>query len=243
VISIRPYDNLDGTTVNVFPSIFIAAVGGFLGKSYFGNRGLGIGIASGLLLGYIAAKATMTPVGNTFKTFNGRSYLIHVPEGSSGKKLVYFHGNGAKIDDLWDSIASFDKANDPRILIIPQLEPQGSIPKADLLGILDELGVEEMDALAHSGGFVALAMLLNTDKRVSNVGLFDALYGSLDTFERFAKRNFLVNIYGPTTRELSQQMVRDIGNRANAEEYLTGNHGGVPIRYGEQVINMFDEAV
>ena len=243
MISIKPYDNLDGTTVNVFPSIFIAAIGGFIGKSYYGYTGLGIGIASGLLAGYLAAKVTTTPVGNTFKTFNGRSYLIHVPENSSGKKLVYFHGNGAKIDDLGDSIASFDKANDPRIVIVPQLEPHGSMPKEDLLGILDSLGIEEMDAMAHSGGFVALAMLLNTNKRVNNVGLFDALYGSLDTFERFAKRNTFVNIYGPTTRELSQQMVRDIGSRANAEEYLTGNHGGVPIRYGEQVINMFYEAV
>ena len=224
-----------------------AGVGAFLGNKYRGRVGLGVGALSGAALGVVVAHLMGDTPGNRIETVHGRGYLIHVPERSSGKYLAYFHGNGARIDDLWDTIAALDKAKEPRVIVIPQLDPHGGMPIQDLIDVLDRLGVKELDVLAHSGGYVSAAALLRSHKKtIRNVGLLDALYGDLDAFEQFVKSdtsNLFVDIYGNTTTNLSQAMMAHLGGNPKARFAVSAvAHGRVPAEYGAGVLDAFSSS-
>jgi hypothetical protein len=209
----------------------LGAIGGWYWKGW---TGLAVGAFAGGLLGWIVTG------GDSFYGVNGKPYLVHTPQGGSDRYGVFFHGNGAKIDDLRETMAAFDEAEEPRVWIVPQLGPSGEISTKDLLAILDDSGAEEpLDVLAYSGGFVAAAQLLGSRRwEVRNVGLLDALYGNLDVFEKFSKGGgTLVNVYGPSTKALSQQMMRD-GIKASFQESTVG-HGLVSRKYGASVLNRF----
>jgi hypothetical protein len=85
-----------------------------------------------------------------------------------------------------------------------QREESGDHPGAlsSLLRAVDSAG--PVAIMAHSGGYLATAILLRDSTIVKKVGLLDALYGEVSTFRSFLSRSQrFINIYGPSTEEKS----------------------------------------
>jgi len=153
-------------------------------------------------------------------SFNGRNVLVHVPNTyASTRVLMYFHGNGATLDDVNALIPIFDSAKRPPIVVVPQLAPSGSPGDLASDGVAMTMlrsassaisspfnpATTQVDIMSHSGGYLAAsaAMYYGQIPTVSNVGLLDSLYGNADIFERFARNvtrsRYFINIYGPST--------------------------------------------
>jgi len=203
----------------------------------------GVGLGFATLLGSRSSAAasaprtppTPLPASTHIETINGRSVLLHFPDGADGTRIVlYFHGNGAKIAELQTSlIPALGKAKRPAIIVIPQLEAHGDPGTLGNLGAIKALliaalptGVDlskaRIDILAHSGGYLAAAATLNRGELVIRaVGLLDALYGHADTFGAFAIKpttEHFANVYGPSTAAqslaLSGFLATALGDRA-----------------------------
>lgn len=156
-------------------------------------------------------------------TFEGRPVLVL---GSGrGRALVYFHGNGANIEEVAGTIApSIGKAKRPPMVILPQLAPDGLFTpflKPGGLGrLLMAAGAfgKSLSIVAHSGGYLAAADALDRyDGRVSGVGLLDALYARSYTFSGEVLRGTkLVDVYGSTTAAQSLALAIELRNKLGA---------------------------
>lgn len=144
-------------------------------------------------------------------TVNGMRVLVHVPAGlRQVRTVLYLHGHGDKIERVRDVLLPlWDKAKNPAIIIAPQLGPlsepgplANSGALASLLKAVDVSG--PVAIMAHSGGYLAAAILLRDSKIVTKVGLLDALYGEVSTYRSFLNRTQrFINVYGPSTEDNS----------------------------------------
>lgn len=152
---------------------------------------------------------------------NGRKVLVHVPKGGSKRTriVLYFHGFGQTVEGLQALMVAFDRAKTPAILIAPQLGPKSEPGDLAIAGgvaaLLRGLGLApaSIDVVAHSGGYTAAAAAIALGGvPVASVGLLDALYGKLEVFLEFVKKpstRHFINVYGPTTADLSVALAND----------------------------------
>ena len=154
----------------------------------------GVGLLAASVSASRSGVPSSLPALTRILTQDGRRVLMHLPAGRTPQTRVvlYLHGNGARIDDLQHTIVpALDAADHPPILVVPQLAADGSPGTLGQVGavahLLEGSGAKELDVLAHSGGYrAAAAAVEHGGLPVRSVGLLDALYGELDTFERFA---------------------------------------------------------
>ena len=171
-------------------------------------------------------------------TWNGRKVLVSVPARTTGRVVVFFHGNGASVTELAKEVVPIlaKTAKKPPVIVVPQLGPKGEPGdlSAGLRPLLDALGLPSgnVDLLAHSGGYLAAqAVLTRGDVPVRLVGLLDALYGGADTFEKFivgASARHLANVYGPTTEAQSLDLGRRLAVKLGSAAALDPA-GTVPV--------------
>lgn len=151
-------------------------------------------------------------------TINGRQVYVHVPANLGRlRTVIYFHGHGQSINDVVSTIVpSLDMARSPAILVVPQLGSSSEPGNLADAGAIDALlraidaPLDQVDILAHSGGYVAAANAIDRGGvQISSVGLLDALYGQLSSFSAFVTKSstrHLANVYGPSTSELSHTL-------------------------------------
>ena len=175
-------------------------------------------------------------------TINGRRVLVHIPENTSGKQVFYFHGNGAKIENIsTDFLRLLDTSNQRAIIIIPQLDSNGFIPTADLKAIIDQLNIKAFGILAYSGGIKAAVQFLKYSF-TRNVGLLDALYENTDIFRSFIlnpETKTFTDVYGPSTKDLSLALKSQVSSDKAKFIESSVAHGAVPATYAVSVLNNF----
>lgn len=134
-------------------------------------------------------------------------------------------------------IGQFDAVNPNALLVVPQLRwdaatgDPGRLRRTDGLRLLLEeafaaapeilrgrtlADVRKTMLAAHSGGYVATAASLRSGNvPVGEVVLFDAMYGDVPTFERFAATGKFTNIYTNSggTASNSRELARTLQSR------------------------------
>lgn len=210
--------------------------------------------------------------GSGMVDLEGHAVWLRVPPRAERRVVVYLHGHGGNVSKLGPALASeFARAQGAPIVVMPQLgaksEP-GTLGEPDALrALLAALyrgtpEVRAVELLAHSGGYKAAAAAIDHGGiSVSCVGLLDALYGEVETFEGFAtssRARHFANVYGPSTatnsRALGGRLVARLGSRAA----LDGNpstftrkaatvesdvsHDAVPARYIVPMLDAFRHA-
>jgi len=141
--------------------------------------------------------------------FEGQPFTVLVlGDVSRDRALVYFHGNGAHVEEIAPAIAVLmAKSKKPPMVILPQLAPDGNFPPFKVLGglssLLKAVGAtgKKVDVVAHSGGYLAAANGLDgSSMKVSGIVLLDALYATAGVFGLRAQMGTrLVDVYGSTT--------------------------------------------
>lgn len=157
--------------------------------------------------------------------FDGQRVLVL--GGDRSRALVYFHGNGAEIEEIAGAITMLvAKAKRPPMVILPQLTADGRFAPFLVPGgwerFLAATGAsgKMLDLVAHSGGYLAAASAIHAStKRISGVGLLDALYADAASFDLVVQRGGkLVDVYGPTTAAqslaLAGQLKTKLGSSA-----------------------------
>jgi pimeloyl-ACP methyl ester carboxylesterase len=125
---------------------------------------------------------------------------IHVRSGGNGPAVVLLHGYG-ETGDMWVPLA-VDLARDHTV-IVPDLrglglssKPSGGFDKktqaGDVSGVLDALGVQQADVVAHDiGNMVAFQFAAQHPERVRRLVLIDAPVPGVGPWEEILKNPLL----------------------------------------------------
>jgi pimeloyl-ACP methyl ester carboxylesterase len=131
-------------------------------------------------------------------TTNGAT--LHVRSGGQGPAVVLLHGYG-ETGDMWAPLAA-DLARDHTV-IVPDLrglglssKPAGGFDKktqaGDVNGVLDALGVQQADVVAHDiGNMVAFQFAAQHPERVRRLVLIDAPVPGVGPWEEILKNPLL----------------------------------------------------
>lgn len=125
---------------------------------------------------------------------------LHVRVGGDGPAVVLLHGYG-ETGDMWASMAA-DLMRDHRV-IVPDLrglglsfKPSSGFDKktqaGDVAGVLADLGVEQIDLVAHDiGNMVAFQFAAQQPERVGRLVLIDAPVPGVGPWEEILKNPLL----------------------------------------------------
>jgi len=138
----------------------------------------------------------------TFRTVdiptNGTT--IHVRHGGTGPAVVLIHGYG-ETGDMWAAMAA-DLARDHTV-VVPDLrglglsaKPAGGFDKktqaGDVAGVLDTLGIQRVDVVAHDiGNMVAFQFAVQHPERLRRIVLIDAPVPGVGPWEEILKNPLL----------------------------------------------------
>lgn len=125
---------------------------------------------------------------------------IHVRSGGSGPAVVLLHGYG-ETGDMWVALA--DELARDHTVIVPDLRGLGLSSKpatgfdkktqaGDVSGVLDALGVQQADVVAHDiGNMVAFQFAAQYPRRVRRLVLIDAPVPGVGPWEEILKNPLL----------------------------------------------------
>ena len=125
---------------------------------------------------------------------------IHVRSGGAGPAVLLLHGYG-ETGDMWAPMA-VDLANDHTV-VVPDLRGMGLSAKpsdgfdkktqaADMIGVLDQLGIERADLVTHDiGNMVGYAFAALYSPRVMRFALIDAPLPGIGPWEEILKNPLL----------------------------------------------------
>lgn len=140
------------------------------------------------------------PAGFTQREVATNGATIHVRSGGSGPAVVLLHGYG-ETGDMWIPLAA-DLARDHTV-VVPDLrgvgrssKPDGGFDKktqaADVSGVMDALGVQQADVVAHDiGNMVAFQVAAQFPSRVRRLVLIDAPVPGVGPWEEILKNPLL----------------------------------------------------
>jgi pimeloyl-ACP methyl ester carboxylesterase len=160
-----------------------------------------LGLAAALLLAMPAA-AQVPPYPAIFRTqeIATNGVTLHVRIGGKGPAVVLLHGYG-DTGDMWAPMAA-DLVRDHTV-IVPDLRGMGLSTKPatgyekkleaqDIAGVLDTLGVQKADVVAHDiGNMVAFAFAAWHPQRVTRLVLIDAPVPGVGPWEEILKNPLL----------------------------------------------------
>ncbi len=150
--------------------------------------------------GPAAAQGFGFPAGFTQREVATNGTTIHVRSGGTGPAVVLLHGYG-ETGDMWVPLAA-DLARDHTV-IVPDLRGLGLSAKpssgfdkktqaADVRGVMDALGVQQADVVAHDiGNMVAFQVAAQSPERVRRLVLIDAPVPGVGPWEEILKNPLL----------------------------------------------------
>jgi pimeloyl-ACP methyl ester carboxylesterase len=148
----------------------------------------------------VSARSFDFPAGFTQREVATNGATIHVRSGGSGPAVVLLHGYG-ETGDMWIPLAA-DLARDHTV-VVPDLrglgrssKPDGGFDKktqaADVSGVMDALGVQRADVVAHDiGNMVAFQVAAQFPSRVRRLVLIDAPVPGVGPWEEILKNPLL----------------------------------------------------
>ena len=148
----------------------------------------------------VVAQGFDFPSGFTTQDITTNGATIHVRQGGQGPAVVLLHGYG-ETGDMWVAMAAA-LARDHRV-IVPDLrglglssKPAGGFDKKnqahDVAGVLDQLGVDRADVVAHDiGNMVAFAFAAQYPQRVTKLVVIDAPLPGVGPWEEVLKNPLL----------------------------------------------------
>ncbi len=148
----------------------------------------------------VSAQSFDFPAGFTQREVATNGATIHVRSGGSGPAVVLLHGYG-ETGDMWIPLAA-DLARDHTV-VVPDLrglgrssKPDGGFDKktqaADVSGVMDALGVQQADVVAHDiGNMVAFQVAAQFPSRVRRLVLIDAPVPGVGPWEEILKNPLL----------------------------------------------------
>lgn len=140
------------------------------------------------------------PPGFQMQNIKTHGTTLHVRMGGIGQAVVLLHGYGES-GDMWASMAA-DLMQDHRV-IVPDLrglglssKPAGGFDKktqaGDLAGVLEVLGVDQIDLVAHDiGNMVAFQFAAQHPERIRRLVLIDAPIPGVGPWEDILKNPML----------------------------------------------------
>lgn len=160
-----------------------------------------ITIALALLAATPAAAQVMPyPAGFHTQEIAVNGTTLHVRIGGKGPAVLVIHGYGES-GDMWSPLAA-DLARD-HMVIVPDLRGMGLSARADtgftkkneatdMAGILDRLGIDKVDVVAHDiGNMVAYALAMTRPERVRKLVVIDAPVPGVGPWEEVLKNPLL----------------------------------------------------
>ncbi|WP_109808992.1 alpha/beta fold hydrolase [Sphingosinithalassobacter portus] len=126
--------------------------------------------------------------------------ILHVRVGGTGPAVLVIHGYGES-GDMWSPLAA-DLARD-HMVIVPDLRGMGLSARAsdgftkqnqaaDMAGLLDRLGIEKVDIVAHDiGNMVAYAFAMLHPDRVRKLVVIDAPVPGIGPWDEILKNPLL----------------------------------------------------
>jgi pimeloyl-ACP methyl ester carboxylesterase len=167
------------------------------------HRRLALAIAATISLTSTTALAQQAPrFPASFQTqeIAANGTTIHARVGGRGPAVVLLHGYG-DTGDMWGPLAT-ELARDHRV-IVPDLRGMGLSARADtgfekvneaadIIGVMDALGVGKADVVAHDiGNMVAYALAAHNPDRVTKLVLMDAPVPGIGPWEEVLKNPLL----------------------------------------------------
>jgi pimeloyl-ACP methyl ester carboxylesterase len=140
------------------------------------------------------------PAGFSQREIATNGTTIHVRSGGTGPAVVLLHGYGAT-GDMWVPLAA-ELARDHTV-VVPDLrgmglsaKPAGGFDKKtqalDVSGVMDALGVQQADVVAHDiGNMVAFQVAAQFPNRVRRLVLIDAPVPGVGPWEEILKNPLL----------------------------------------------------
>ena len=158
--------------------------------------------ALAVLAAPVAALAQVPPFPASFRTQDiaTAGATIHVRVGGQGPAVVLLHGYG-ETGDMWAPLAE-DLARDHTV-VVPDLRglglssrPQGGYDKktqaGDVAGVLDALGIDSADIVAHDiGNMVAYSFAVQHPERTTRLVVIDAPLPGIGPWEEVLKNPLL----------------------------------------------------
>ena len=147
-----------------------------------------------------SAKGFDFPKGFAVRDIATNGATIHVRSGGTGPAVVLLHGYG-ETGDMWVALAA-DLARDHTV-IVPDLrglglssKPAGGFDKktqaADVAGVMDALGVQQADVVAHDiGNMVAFQFAAQHPDRLRRLVLIDAPVPGIGPWDEILKNPLL----------------------------------------------------
>jgi len=147
-----------------------------------------------------AQAALAFPASFSTREFATNGATIHVRSGGKGPAVVLLHGYG-ETGDMWAPLAA-DLARDHTV-VVPDLRGLGLSSKpasgfdkktqaGDVSGVLDALGVQQADVIAHDiGNMVAFQFAAQHPERVRRLVLIDAPVPGVGPWEEILKNPLL----------------------------------------------------
>jgi pimeloyl-ACP methyl ester carboxylesterase len=157
-----------------------------------------------LLFAATAAQAQVPDYPKSFTTqeIAANGTTIHVRIGGSGPAVLLIHGYG-ETGDMWAPMAA-DLMRDHKVIAVDLrgmgLSAKPADPKlytkvneaADMIGVLDALGIGKVDVVAHDiGNMVAYALAVQHPERVTRLVLIDAPVPGIGPWEEILKNPLL----------------------------------------------------
>ena len=140
------------------------------------------------------------PAGFTTREIVTNGATLHVRSGGTGPAVVLLHGYG-ETGDMWTPLAA-ELARDHTV-VVPDLrglglssKPAGGFDKktqaADVSGVMDALGVQQADVVAHDiGNMVAFQFAAQYPARVRRLVLIDAPVPGVGPWDEILKNPLL----------------------------------------------------
>lgn len=146
------------------------------------------------------ADAFEFPGGSTVRDIETNGATIHVRVGGQGPAVVLLHGYG-ETGDMWEPVAA-DLARDHTEIVSdlrglgPSSKPAGGFDKknraGDVRGVLDALGVQRADVVAHDiGNMVAYLFVAQSPERVRRLVRIDAPMPGIGPWDEIRKNPLL----------------------------------------------------
>ena len=176
---------------------------------------LAASLVASLALGAMSAHAALTPFPADFQSSQvmNADATINVRVGGHGPAVVLIHGFG-ETGDMWSPMAA-DLAKDHTI-IVPDLRgmglsshPAGGYDKwtqaGDIRAVLDELGIDRADIVAHDiGTMVAYAYAARYPDKTSRLVIIDSPIPGIPPWDKIVRMPALwhFNFGGPDAERL-----------------------------------------
>jgi pimeloyl-ACP methyl ester carboxylesterase len=147
-----------------------------------------------------SAKGFDFPKGFTVRNIATNGATIHVRSGGTGPAVVLLHGYG-ETGDMWVALAA-DLASDHTVIVLDlrglglSSKPAGGFDKknqaSDVAGVMDALGVQQADVVAHDiGNMVAFQFAAQHPDRLRRLVLIDAPVPGVGPWDEILKNPLL----------------------------------------------------